>query len=80
MQRNLKVRHVGFAASEITKNGGVTICVPVAPDTTAGRAVQEVIEQHGELIELHVSTTLDVCESRDRKGRTPRRAEARYRS
>jgi sulfate adenylyltransferase len=32
------------------------------------RAVRELIEQHGAFIEIHVSTSLEVCESRDRKG------------
>ena len=30
--------------------------------------MRELIEQHGAFIEIHVSTPLEVCESRDRKG------------
>ena len=32
------------------------------------RAVRELIEERGAFIEIHVATTLAVCESRDRKG------------
>lgn len=66
--RDLNVRRIGFVASEITKNGGVAICAPIAPYTTTRRAVREMIEQHGAFIEIHVATPLEVCESRDRKG------------
>jgi sulfate adenylyltransferase len=66
--RDLNVRRIGFVASEITKNGGVAICAPIAPYASTRRAVRELIEQHGAFLEIHVATPLDVCESRDRKG------------
>jgi sulfate adenylyltransferase len=66
--RDLNVRRIGFVASEITKNGGVAICAPIAPYATTRRAVRELVEQHGAFIEIHVATPLEVCESRDRKG------------
>ena len=55
-------------SSEITKNGGVAICAPIAPYMETRRAVREMIEERGAFIEVHVSTSLEVCESRDRKG------------
>ncbi len=66
--RDLNIRRIGFVASEITKNGGVAICAPIAPYRETRRAVRELIEQHGAFIEIHVSTALAVCEARDRKG------------
>jgi sulfate adenylyltransferase len=66
--RDINIRRIGFVASEITKNGGVAICAPIAPYTQTRRAVRELIEQHGAFLEVHVSTSLEVCESRDRKG------------
>jgi sulfate adenylyltransferase len=66
--RNINVRRIGFVAGEITKNGGIAICAPIAPYTSMRRDVRENIEQHGAFIEIHVATPLDVCESRDRKG------------
>jgi len=58
----------GFVASEITKNLGIAICVPIAPYAATRREIRKTIETYGGFIEVHVSTTLDVCESRDRKG------------
>ena len=66
--RDLNVRRIGFVASEITKNGGVAICAPIAPYAATRRDVREMIEAHGAMIEIHVSTPLEVCEARDRKG------------
>lgn len=66
--RNINIRRIGFVASEITKNGGVAICAPIAPYTETRKTVRSLIEQQGAFIEIHVSTPLEVCESRDRKG------------
>jgi len=66
--RDLNIRRIGFVASEITKNSGIAICAPIAPYAETRRAVRELIEQQGAFIEIHISTSLDICESRDRKG------------
>ena len=66
--RDLNIRRIGYVASEITKNGGIAICAPIAPYTTTRRAVREEIEQFGAFIETHVATSLEECERRDRKG------------
>jgi len=66
--RDLNVLRIGFVAAEITKNGGVAICAPIAPYRTIRRRVRDRIEAVGGFIEIHVSTPLEVCERRDRKG------------
>ncbi|MEZ5541448.1 MAG: bifunctional sulfate adenylyltransferase/adenylylsulfate kinase [Pseudomonadota bacterium] len=66
--RNINVRRIGFVASEITKNGGIAICAPIAPYTAMRRDVRDTIEQYGAFIEIHVATPLAECEARDRKG------------
>jgi sulfate adenylyltransferase len=66
--RDLNIRRIGFVASEITKNGGIAICAPIAPYATTRRAVREDIEQYGAFVEVHVATSIEECERRDRKG------------
>ena len=66
--RDINVRRIGFVASEITKNGGVAICAPIAPYAGTRRDVREMVEAHGAMVEIHVCTPLEVCEARDRKG------------
>jgi len=66
--RNTNIRRIGYVASEITKNRGVAICAPIAPYKEIRREVRNKIEEYGSFIEIHVSTSLEECESRDRKG------------
>ncbi len=66
--RDLNIRRIGYVASEITKNGGIAICAPIAPYATTRRAVREDVEQFGAFVEIHVSTSIEECERRDRKG------------
>lgn len=66
--RDLNIRRIGFVASEITKNGGIAICAPIAPYAAVRREVRELIENHGGFIEIHVATPIEECERRDRKG------------
>ena len=66
--RDLNIQRIGFVASEITKNGGIAICAPIAPYATTRRTVREMIEQYGAFVEVHISTSIEECEKRDRKG------------
>jgi sulfate adenylyltransferase len=66
--RDINIKRIGYVASEITKNGGIAICAPIAPYTATRRAVREMIESYGAFIEVHVATSLAECERRDRKG------------
>jgi sulfate adenylyltransferase len=66
--RDLNIIRIGYVASEITKNGGIAVCAPIAPYTHTRRRVRTMIEEHGTFVEIHIATSIDVCESRDRKG------------
>jgi len=66
--RDINVRRIGFVASEITKNRGIAICAPIAPYATTRLQIRRTIEEYGGFTEVHVSTPLEVCERRDRKG------------
>ena len=66
--RDLNIRRIGFVASEITKNGGIAICAPIAPYSAVRREVRELVENYGGFIEIHVATPIEECERRDRKG------------
>ncbi|WP_333684146.1 bifunctional sulfate adenylyltransferase/adenylylsulfate kinase [Pontibaca methylaminivorans] len=66
--RDINIKRIGYVASEITKNGGIALCAPIAPYTATRRAVREMIEDYGAFIEIHVATSLEECERRDRKG------------
>ncbi|MEE4271307.1 MAG: bifunctional sulfate adenylyltransferase/adenylylsulfate kinase [Thermoanaerobaculales bacterium] len=66
--RDLNIRRIGFVASEITRGGGIAICAPIAPYDSVRHEVREMVQPCGGFVLVHVSTPLEVCEQRDRKG------------
>ena len=66
--RSLNIRRIGYVASEVTKNGGIAICAPIAPYREDRRFNRELISGLGGYIEVFVDTPLSVCEERDVKG------------
>jgi sulfate adenylyltransferase len=66
--RDINIRRIGYVASEITKNGGIAICAPIAPYDAVRKQVREMIEPVGGFVLVHIATPVEVCEQRDRKG------------
>jgi sulfate adenylyltransferase len=66
--RDINIRRIGFVASEITKNGGIAICAPIAPYDSIRKEVRSIISVLGGFVLIFISTPLEVCEARDRKG------------
>ncbi len=66
--RDLNIQRIGYVASEVCKNGGIAICAPIAPYAATRRIVREMNEAFGGFVEVHVATSVEVCEQRDRKG------------
>jgi len=66
--RIANVTRIGWVASEIVRHGGIAVCAPIAPYAETRAEIRRLVEQHGAFVEIHVSTPIEVCESRDRKG------------
>ncbi|MCG8504250.1 MAG: bifunctional sulfate adenylyltransferase/adenylylsulfate kinase [Sphingomonadales bacterium] len=67
--RDLNILRIGFVASEIAKHGGISVCAPIAPYASTRRKVRDMVEGSGAgFLEVYVSTPLEICEERDRKG------------
>ncbi len=66
--RSLNIRRIGFVANEITKNGGIAICAPIAPYEADRRVNRGLISRYGAYVEVYVNTPIEVCEARDVKG------------
>ena len=56
--RSINVRRIGFVAGEITKNGGIAICAPIAPYESDRIYNRKLISKFGGYIEVHVNTPL----------------------
>ena len=66
--RDINIRRIGYVASEITKNGGIAICAPIAPYHNIRQENKALIAPLGGYILVHIATPIEVCEQRDRKG------------
>ncbi len=66
--RDLNVTRIGYVASEIAKHGGIAICAPIAPYDVIRKKVRAMAQGDGGFILIHVSTPIEECEKRDRKG------------
>ena len=66
--RDINIRRIGYVASEITRNGGIALCAPIAPYDAVRQEVRSMIAPVGGFVLVHVATPLEVCEQRDRKG------------
>ncbi|ELR16825.1 sulfate adenylyltransferase [Acanthamoeba castellanii str. Neff] len=66
--RDLNMRRIGYVASEITKSGGVAVLTAISPYEEGRRTCRDMVSRHGGFFEIYISTPLEVCEERDRKG------------
>jgi len=66
--RNLNVRRIGYVASQVVKPGGVAITALISPYRQAREEARKIVSENGAFIEVFLSTSVDVCEKRDRKG------------
>ena len=66
--RDINIRRIGYVASEITKNGGIAICAPIAPYDNIRKENKALIAPLGGYVLVHIATPIEVCEHRDRKG------------
>ena len=66
--RLMNVRRIGWVAALIAKHGGIAVCAPIAPYAEMRAEMRERAEKVGRFVLVHISTPLEVCEARDRKG------------
>nr|WP_313949942.1 adenylyl-sulfate kinase [Frankia casuarinae] len=67
--RDINVRRIGFVAAQVAGAGGTAVCAPIAPYADVRAQVRGMVRAAGGgFVLVHVSTPLEVCEARDRKG------------
>lgn len=66
--RDTNVRRVGWVAAEVSRHGGIVLCALIAPYDAMRKAVRAMVEAEAAFVLVHVATTVDTCEGRDRKG------------
>lgn len=66
--RRTNLLRIAWVAALAARHGGIAICAPIAPYASVRAEMRELIETSGRLVLVHVSTPLEACEARDRKG------------
>ena len=66
--RDLNIARIGYVAAEVARHGGIAICAPIAPYAAARAVARQLVTEVGDFLLVYVSTPVDVCAARDRKG------------
>lgn len=67
--REKNVRRVGWVAAQIAHHGGLALCALIAPYESTREEVRSMCaEADCDFVLVHMATSLDECEARDRKG------------
>jgi sulfate adenylyltransferase len=66
--RDLNIARIGFVAAEVARHGGIAICAPIAPYAQARAVARKLVTEVGDFLLVYVSTPIEVCATRDRKG------------
>ena len=66
--RDLNIARIGYVAAEVARHGGIAICAPIAPYAEARAAARAMVTEVGDFLLVYVSTPVDICAARDRKG------------
>jgi len=66
--RNLNIKRIGYVGSEVVRPGGAVVAAPIAPYRSSRRFAREQVQKYGGFIEVYISTSIECCARRDRKG------------
>ena len=67
--RNTNVARVGYVASLVGRHGGIALCSNISPFEDGRRRAKDLVtDAPAGYVLVHVSTPLEVCQSRDVKG------------
>jgi sulfate adenylyltransferase len=66
--RDLNIARIGYVAAEVARHGGIAICAPIAPYAQARAVARKLVTEVGDFLLIYVSTPVEVCAARDRKG------------
>ncbi len=66
--REINIDRIAWVAALVAAHGGIAIAAPIAPFDAGRRSARAMAEPDGVFLLVWVSTPLEVCEARDRKG------------
>ena len=66
--RDTNIARIGWVASRLARAGAVVVVSAISPYEEMRRRARALVEEHAPFVEVHVSTSLEVCTERDPKG------------
>ena len=66
--RDTNIRRLGWVGAEVARHGGLAVLAPIAPFASTRAEVRRMVQAQGDLVLVWISTPLEECERRDRKG------------
>ena len=66
--RDTNIQRIGWVASRITRQGGVTVVSAISPYEETRQAARELVEEFGPFVCIHVHASVEECVRRDTKG------------
>ena len=66
--RDTNIERIGWVASRLTRHGAAVLVSAISPYEETRRHARQLVEQHGEFVEVYVKASVDECARRDVKG------------
>jgi adenylylsulfate kinase len=66
--RDTNIERIGWVASRLTRHGAAVLVSAISPYEETRRKARELVEEHGEFVEVFVATSVEECARRDVKG------------
>ncbi len=66
--RDTNIERIGWVASRLTRHGGAVICAAISPYEETRAKARELVERHGQFVEVYVKASVDECARRDVNG------------
>jgi len=62
------IERIGWVASRLTRHGAAVLVSAISPYEATRRRARELIEEHGQFVEVFVDASVEECARRDVKG------------
>ena len=66
--RDTNIERIGWVASRLTRHGAAVLVSAISPYEDTRRHARQMVEEHGEFVEVYVKASVDECARRDVKG------------
>src|SRR2546428_5834839 len=66
--RDTNIERIGWVASRLTRHGAAVPVSAISPYEETRRHARQMVEEHGEFVEVYVKASVEVCAARDPKG------------